>query len=101
MALELERFRVYLQDLNENITEHQVTVRHVDMLRGELENGRQGNPDTAKLNLITAWVWAACTRLGLYALSFPDFRDRDLIGLEDDGKETVDPTTPETPEGSA
>jgi hypothetical protein len=71
------------------------------MLRGELEHGRQGNPDTAKLNLVTAWCWAACTRMGLYAQSFADFRDRDLVGLVDDGTETVDPTIPETPEGSA
>lgn len=101
MALERERFLVYLQDENENVTEHKVTVLHVDMLRGELEHNRQGNPEKgANLNLVTAWCWAACTRLGLYSRSYPDFRDRDLQGLTDDGKEVVDPTQPGTTPGS-
>lgn len=100
MALTLERFLVYLQDPNEQVTEHQVTVRHVDMLRGELENARQGNPDGAKLNLVTCWVWAACMRLGLYSGPYDRFRDQDLVGLEDDGKETVDPTQQGTPDAS-
>lgn len=101
MALQLERFLVYLQDPNENITEHAVTVRHVDMLRGELENSRQGNPDSARLNLVTCWCWAACMRLGIYSGPFESFRDRDLVGLEDGGTETVDPTQPGTPGASA
>ena len=100
MALQLERFLVYLQDENEQVTEHGVTVRHVDMLRGELEHSRQGNPDTARLNLVTTWCWAALTREGLYTRSFADFRDRDCLGLEDDGQETVDPTQAATPAAS-
>lgn len=100
MALELEKFLVYVQDENENVTEHRITVRHVDMLRGELVMAQEHVPESAKLNLVTAWVWAAMTRLGAYSKSFQHFRDLELLGLEDDGKETVDPTQPETPEGS-
>lgn len=101
MALTRERFLVYLQDENENVTEHRVTVHHVDMLRGELENSRQGNPDNARLNLVTTWCWAAMMRTGDYAKSFPQFRDQDLVGLEDDGQETVNPTVQATSGDSA
>lgn len=100
MSLERERFLVYLQDPNENVTTHPVAVQHVDMLRGELEHNRQGAPDGAKLNLVTAWCWAALTRMGAYAGPFERFRDFDCVGLEDDGKETVDPTQPVTPDPS-
>jgi hypothetical protein len=101
MALERERFLVYLQDPDENITTHEVAVHHVDMLRGELENSRQGNPDGARLNLVTCWCWAALTRMGLYSGPYDRFRDFDCVGLEDDGQETVDPTQPVTPADSA
>lgn len=102
MALQRERFLVYLQDEKEQITEHRVTVLHVDMLRGELEHNRQGLPEKgANLNLVTTWCWAAMMRLGLYSKPFNLFRDQDLQGLEDDGKETVDPTQPGTAPGPA
>lgn len=101
MALKLERFLVYLQDPNENVTAHQLVVRHVDMLRGELEFKRQGNPDGAQLNLVTAWTWAAATREGLYTGPFERWRDQDLVGLEDDGQLEVGPTPQETPDASA
>lgn len=100
MALERERFLVWLQDPNENITEHSVTVHHQDMLRGESEHIRQGQSDAARLNLVTAWVWAAMMRTGTYVGPYDRFRDIDLVGMEDDGKETVDPTQPATQDGS-
>lgn len=101
MALEREKFLVYVQDENEKVTEHQVTVHHVDMLRGELEHNRQGLPEGgARLNLVTAWCWAAMTRMGLYSKPYVTFRDMELLGLDDDGQETVDPTQPETPDAS-
>ncbi len=101
MPLQRERFVVYLQDENETVTEHHVTVHHQDMLRGELENSRQGNPENAKLNLVTAWCWAALTRAGHYTKGFAQFRDLECLGLEDDGQETVDPTVRETTAASA
>lgn len=102
MPLEREKFLVYLQDENERITVHNVTIHHPDMLRGELEHNRQGAPDRgANLNLVTAWCWAAMTRMGAYAKSFPQFRDMECLGVEDDGKDRVDPTQLETPEPSA
>lgn len=95
MALERERFLVTVQDENETITQHQVTVHHQDILRGELEHNRQGMPEKgANMNLMTAWCWAALTRMGVYTKSFAHFRDLECLGLEDDGKETVDPTHP-------
>lgn len=101
MALERERFLVWMQDENEVVTVHHVTVHHADMLRGELEHNRQGAPEKgANLNLATAWCWAALTRMGDYSKPFPTFRDMECLGLEDDGKETVDPTQLETPESS-
>lgn len=102
MPLEREKFLVYLQDENENVTVHHVTIQHTDMLRGELEHNRQGAPEKgANLNLATTWCWAALTRMGLYSKSFAQFRDMECLGLEDDGKETVDPTQEETPVPSA
>lgn len=102
MALEREKFLVYVQDENEKVTVHSVTVHHADMLRGELEHNRQGAPEKgANLNLATAWCWAALTRMGDYTKSYPQFRDMECLGLEDDGKETVDPTQLETPDASA
>lgn len=100
MALEREKFLVYLEDpLTQEVTVHSVTIRHVDMTRGELEHLRQGGPERgAGLNMATVWCWAALTRMGLYARSFPEFRDNDCVGLEDDGTETVDPTQPVTTE---
>ena len=97
MSLKRERFLVYLQDPNENVTVHQVAARHVDMLRGELEHNRQGSPDGARLTLVTAWCWAALTREGVYTGPYERFRDFDCVGLEDDGQETVDPTPLVTP----
>lgn len=100
MALERERFLVTVQDPNENMSTHQVVIHHQDMLRGELENNRQGNPDGARLNLVTAWCWAAMTRMGLCTAPYDQWRDFQLVGLEDDGSETVNPTPPETPADS-
>lgn len=100
MALQLERFIVYYIDKDGETVERSITVRNVDMLRGELEHNRQGMPERgANMNLTAAWVWAALTREGDYGLPFADFRDRDLLGMEDGGQETVDPTRPATPEG--
>lgn len=90
--LERERFIVTVQDPNGDMTAHHVTIHHQDMLRGELENHRQGNPDGARLNLVTTWCWAAMTREGLCSVGFDQWRDFQLVGLEDDGTETVDPT---------
>lgn len=101
MPLERERFLVYVQDENEAVTTHQVTVSHQDMLRGELEHDRAGAPDKAKMNLVTAWCWAGLVRMGVYTKSFQHFRDMECMGLEDDGKETVDPTQPGTTSDSA
>lgn len=103
MPLERERFTVYLDDpLTHELSSHDVTVLHVDMLRGELEHNKQGLPEKGtNLNLVTAWCWAAMTRLGLYAAPFTQFRDMDCQGLEDAGKETVDPTQPGTTPDSA
>lgn len=102
MALTREKFVVYVQDENENVTEHKVTIHHQDMLRGELEHNRAGAPEKgAALNLITAWCWAALTRMGLYSKSYAQFRDMECMGAEDDGKETVDPTQTGTTAPSA
>lgn len=98
--LQRERFIVTVQDPNETITQHRVVIHHQDMLRGELENSRQGNPDGARLNLVTAWCWAAMTRDGLCTTPYEHWRDFALVGLEDDGSETVDPTPPPTPDAS-
>lgn len=100
MALEREKFLVYLQDENEAVTVHPVTIHHVDMTRGEVVTMLEGTPEKAGLNLATAWCWAAMTRLGLYSRSYTQFRDMDCVGLEDDGKETVDPTQLGTPDAS-
>lgn len=101
MPLERERFLVYVQDENENITQHRVTISHQDMLRGELEHDRSQAPERAKLNLVTAWCWAGLVRTGVYTKGFQQFRDMECVGLEDDGKETVDPTQLEPTPGSA
>jgi hypothetical protein len=101
MALEREKFLVYLQDENEAVTCHPVTVRHVDMARGESEHLRHGGTQQEGLGLATAHCWAAMVRLGLYTRDYPRFRDMDCAGLEDDGREVVDPTQPGTTGGSA
>jgi len=95
--MQREKFLVMVQDENETVTQHSVTIHHQDMLRGELELSRNGVPDTAKMNLVTAWCWAGLTRQGDYTKSFAHFRDMECVGLEDDGSETVDPTQPVTP----
>lgn len=100
MPLERERFLVYVQDEHDTVTEHRVTIHHQDILRGELEHGRAGAGPGDRLNLMTAWCWAALTRMGVYAKSYQHFRDMECMGLEDDGQETVDPTLPETRDDS-
>lgn len=97
MALEREKFLVYLQDSGGKVTVQPVTIQHVDMLRGETTHTIGGGLTGQGLNIATAWCWAALTRMGLYMLPYEQFRDSDCIGLEDDGKETVDPTLPGTP----
>lgn len=97
MSLEREKFVVYLQDAGGKVTAHPVTIHHVDMLRGETMHTMTGGTQGQGLNVATAWCWAALTRMGLYAGPYEQFRDQDCMGLEDDGKETVDPTEPGTP----
>lgn len=103
MPLEREAFEVYLNPLDDGPPRQvHVVVRHVDMLRGEQEHNRQGLPEKGtNLNLVTAWCWAALMRMGEYAGPYDRFRDTDLIGLEDGGSETVDPTQPVTTDASA
>ena len=101
MALQLERFIVYYLNPEGETVERPITVRNVDMLRGELEHNRQGMPERgANMNLTAAWVWAALTREGDYTQPFSVFRDTDLLGMEDGGQETVDPTRPATSDAS-
>jgi hypothetical protein len=101
MALQRERFLAYVQSADDTVTAHSVTIHHVDMTRAEVENIRQGLTSSAGLNFATCQVWAALTRMGLYSGPYERFRDQDLLGLEDDGAETVDPTQPVTPPDSA
>lgn len=101
MALRREKFLAYVKHAeNEQATVHPVTIHHVDQTRAEVENIRVGAPRDAGLNLATCQVWAALTRMGLYTRGYEQFRDMDLVGLEDDGHEELDPTQPGTPEGS-
>lgn len=98
MALEREKYLVYLQAddgtplVKPTVTVHAVTITHQDMQRAEETLGGRG---AGGLTLGTAWCWAALTRMGLYDGPYEQFRDLDCVGLEDDGKETVDPTQPE------
>lgn len=97
MALEREKFLVYLQDEGGKVDVHPVTIAHQDMTRGEIAHHLVGGQAGQGLNIATSWCWAALTRLGLYTGPYEQFRDMDCMGLEDDGKETVDPTQPGTP----
>lgn len=96
MALEREKFLVYLQDAGGKVTVHPATIQHQDMLRGETVHHMAGGQAGQGLNIATSWCWAALTRMGLYTGPYEQFRDGDCMGLEDDGKETVDPTQPGT-----
>lgn len=76
-------------------TEHRVIVTHQDMTRGETMLPKAAGP----LNMTTAWVWAALTRMGLYDQPYSQFAEFDCAGIEDGGSETVDPTQPGTTDG--
>jgi len=80
MALQRLVFDVYLEPDVEGDPplEHRVEVRHGDMLRGELECGKQGigSPKVVPLAVTTVWVWCALAREGIVSVPFQEFREK-------------------------
>lgn len=97
MGLMRDRFLVYVQDPNEALHEHEATITHQDMLRGEkaIIDTPGGTLNTA-LALASAWAWASLLRQGVYAAPWQQFRDMDCQGLEKLEPVEVDPTAPTT-----
>lgn len=101
MGLQRDRFLVFVSDVNGNVTEHEATITHQDMLRGEQAHlGEPGNSLQHGLALTTAWAWASLMRQGDYSGAYQQFRDMDCQGVEKLEPIDVDPTTPGTIEGS-
>lgn len=88
-----------------DITTHRVVVTHADQMRGELEAGKRGIPDSAGQNLTSVILWCALTRTGVYAGKYDQFRNADCAGMEyvdpdESGEPAEVPPTAE-PSGSA
>lgn len=67
---------------------HEVEVRHGDLLRAELEAGRQNLPVDPRLipqQTTTLWVWCALLRTHVIDVDYRTFRDGDA---------TLDPPVP-------
>lgn len=97
MGLQRDRFKVYVQDADENIREVVATITHQDMVRGEAAHlGQPGVNLNHALALTTAWCWASLMRQGDYAGPYSAFRDADCQGVVDMEPVTVDPTVPTT-----
>lgn len=93
MPLERDRFRVWVQTADGEVTEHEATITHQDMLRAEQAIiGTPGGTIKAAFALTTAWCWASLMRQGDYAGPWQTFRDADCQGLEDMEAAVVDPT---------
>lgn len=83
MPLQRFRYRVWLDpepatDPAFEPVEHDVEVRHGDLLRAELEAGQQNLPvDPRKVPQQTTalWVWAALVRTHLVTVDYRTFRD--------------------------
>lgn len=79
MPLQRYLFTVYLQNPGDpDPVEHPVEVRHGDLLRAELEAGRQKLPVDPRLipqQTTALWVWAALVREGIVTVDYRTFRD--------------------------
>lgn len=97
MALQRDRFKVYVLQTDGSIGERTAVVNHQDMLRAEraVEDGQGGGIKLA-FGLTTAWCWASLMRQGDYAGAWQTFRDQDCQGMEDMEPVDVDPTGAET-----
>lgn len=101
--MEMPRFNVLLADSPDteegSTTELEVTIRHGDQLRAELEAPKHGLNDMAvtPMHFTTLWIWAALLRTKVITDDFRTFKGR-LLTLEaaDEG-EPVDPTQQEEP----
>lgn len=107
MGLKRMQYDVAIEKDGE-VVEHRILVRHGDMLRGELEAGKQGLPSVqaAPMNNTTVWVWCALVREGLVDVDYREFKTTQLVALamvKDANGESqvtdVDPTQP-APSGS-
>lgn len=105
MPLQRYRYTVALEDHTDPL---EVEVTHGDLLRAELEAGRQGipvDPRKAPQQTTTLWVWAALVRTKVVDLDYRTFRDGDpakdippaLIGFEQARDSTGEPAAVDVP----
>lgn len=95
MSVKRMKFDVLLEQDGQDV-ELRVEVRYADVMRGELEAGKQGiaKADAAPLANTAVWVWAALTRQKLIETDFQTFKRQQLVNLAQvkDGSVDVDPT---------
>lgn len=101
MALQRDRFRVWVTDPDGTMKECEAIVNHQDMLRAEHALlGTPGGSLSEAFTLTTAWCWASLMRQGDYAGPWQTFRDQDCQGMEDMEPVDVDPTGRAIPDAS-
>ena len=61
---------------------HVVEIEWADQLRGEFEAGKYNVDTDAPMNLTNVWIWCAMTRLGLTTSRYPEWKAREIVGLE-------------------
>lgn len=91
MPLQRFKYRVQLAEPFIQDSPFEVEITHADLLRAELEAGKQGlpvDPRKAPQQTTTLWVWAALVRTGVIDRNYRSFRDGDgdgepcLVGFE-------------------
>lgn len=107
--LALPRMRVAINvddQAGSHVAQWDITIRHADQLRAELEAGQYGIRREHAFHLADLWAWAACVRLGLFTGKFKEFQSRivDIVKQDDElviALEPVDPTRPADGSNSA
>ena len=97
MALQRHWFRVWLTGDDPADAGRLVEVTNDDMYVAEERAARMGipaNEKTSAVRMMTLWVWVAMHRTGDTAATFTDFRAAQLVGIQADKDEPVDPTQP-------